>query len=133
MTKTWKGSCHCRRVTFEADIDLAAGTTKCNCTSCWKRRWWAASVKPDAFRLLQGEAELTRVPTAAGGFTAFCKQCGVGLYAAGPAAEWNDGEYVSVNLSSLDDLEPAELIGAPVHFLDGRSDSWGAPEETRHL
>ena len=29
----------------EAEIDLAEGTGKCNCTYCWKQRWWGAKVQ----------------------------------------------------------------------------------------
>jgi hypothetical protein len=46
-------------------------------------------------------------------------------YAWVDAAEWNDGAYVSVNVACLDDLDPKELIAAPVQFLDGRNDNWG--------
>ena len=55
--KTYHGSCQCKRVRFEADIDLSQGTGKCNCTSCWKRRWWSVKVKPEHFRSLGGETE----------------------------------------------------------------------------
>jgi hypothetical protein len=51
MTKTYHGSCHCKRVTFEADLDLSKGTGKCNCTYCWKIRNWSALGKPDQLRV----------------------------------------------------------------------------------
>ena len=50
------------------------------------------------------------------------------------AAEWNDGEYVSINVAALDDLDPADLVAAPVKYMDGRADNWWEPpKETRHL
>jgi hypothetical protein len=133
--KKYTGSCHCGRVKFEATLDLADGTSKCNCTSCWKRRWWSTRVKPENFRAIAGQEELSGYkPGAETGHGGFCKHCGVATYGWVDAAEWNDGAYVSVSVASLDDLDPAELAAAPVQYQDGRNDNWWAPPaETRHL
>ena len=134
MLKTYKGSCHCGEVQYEVDLDLAAGTGKCNCSICTKQRSWGATVKPDAFRLLKGADALSDYQFGTNSIHhPFCKHCGVSSFGHGYIGAIG-GDFVSVKVSCLDDVDLAELIAAPVRYFDGRHNNWfNTPAETRHL
>ncbi len=107
---TYRGSCHCKRGQFEADVDQTCRV-------------------PIARR----EGELVKLKPAKGP-GGFCRHCSVLPYASGDAAEWNDGDYVSINVACLDDLDPAALSAVPITFLDGLHDTWAPIDEnTRYL
>jgi hypothetical protein len=132
--RTYHGSCHCGAVRYEADIDLARGTGKCNCSICWKKRYWSVGMTPGDFRLLAGEDALGdyRFNTMQA-HNRFCLTCGVSVYGHGHV-EAIGGDYVSISVATLDDLDPADLAAAPVRCMDGRGDNWwNEPAETRQL
>jgi hypothetical protein len=132
--RIYHGSCHCGAVRFEADIDLGAGTGRCNCTYCTKSRNWGVLLKPDAFRLLAGEEALADYQFGTmQGHNLFCRHCGIHSFSRGDIPQIG-GAFVSVQLGSLDDATPAELAAAPVHYSNGRDNDWmHPPAETRHL
>ena len=133
MTRTYHGGCHCGAVRFEADIDLAAGTSKCNCSICGKGRFWKAVVKAQDFRLLQGTNSMSDYQFGSRNIHhLFCSACGVKPFGRGHVAPL--GEFYAVNLACLEDATDAELAQATVQYEDGRSNEWqNAPRETRHL
>ncbi|MGH8051241.1 MAG: GFA family protein [Arenimonas sp.] len=133
MLKTYHGSCHCGAVRFEADIDFTQTTYRCNCSVCTKTRFWAAVAKPEAFRLLGGESELTEyLFNTKKNQHFFCKHCGVRSFGVGNSPDV--GKMVGVSVNCLDDASPEELIKAPIIYVDGRHDLWHLPpDEIRHL
>jgi hypothetical protein len=126
MHKTYHGSCHCGAVRFEADLDLSLGTLRCNCSICFKGRYWSAVVKPEAFRLQTEAANLTlyQFHTMKDQHF-FCKRCGIRAFGTGDSPRW--GKFYAVSVTCLDDVSDAELAAAPITFLDGRNDQWVTP------
>jgi hypothetical protein len=140
MKKTYRGSCHCGAVRFECELDLAAGTTRCNCSFCKKARFWMAFTKASQFRLLAGEGVLRdyqHTPAGKAGpflHLRFCGNCGVRAFTKGGALEAFGGEFYAVNVACLDDATDEELAQAPVHFADGRNERWNeTASDTKYL
>lgn len=134
MKKTWHGSCHCKAVRFEADIDIAMGSSKCNCSICMKTRSWEAIIKPAEFRLLAGAQQLSAYAFGTNSVQhEFCRHCGVRPFGRGNL-EVLGGEFVYVNIAALDDIHDEALAAIPVHYADGRNNNWqNAPPVTAHL
>lgn len=125
--KKYYGSCSCGKVRFEVELDIDLGTFKCNCTICWKGRFWGAGVKPETFHILSGKDDLTVYGNQR--LHHFCKHCGIKIFGRGA-----DGVRIVVNLAALDDLDLKELSCAPVRFVDGRNDNFkGEPDFTDYL
>ncbi len=133
MLKTYRGSCHCGAVRFEADLDLAQPTYRCNCSICRRNRFWAAVAREGGVRILAGEDHLTRyLFNTRKNQHCFCKVCGVRPFGIG--TETPIGRMYGVNLGCLEGVSEQELSAIPVTFVDGLQDRWqSAPEYTGHL
>jgi hypothetical protein len=132
MMKTYHGSCHCGAVKFEANLDLTQSSYRCNCSICRRTRFWPAVARPEAFRLLTGESELTQyVFNTRKNHHYFCRHCGVRAFGVG-----NDtpiGKMYGVNLGCLDDVGDEELSRVPITYVDGLNDRMDAPAFFAHL
>ncbi len=110
MTNKHTGSCHCGAVRFEVDLEAPPkGASRCNCSICARVAQTSAIVKPTAFTLLTSEGALSSYEW--GGKTAkrfFCTTCGIHAFARG-YLEQVGGDYVSVNLNCVDDLDVSRL------------------------
>jgi hypothetical protein len=132
MKKTYRGGCHCGAVRFECDLDLAEETSRCNCSSCRKGRFWKAIVMPDALRLQQGAEMLSDYQFGNRNIHhLFCRICGIKPF--GRANMEEIGPFYAINVACLDATDE-ELAEAPVVYQDGRDDHWErTPKETRYL
>ena len=135
--KTYSGSCHCGAVRFQADIDLSAGSNRCNCSVCSKARSWFVLVPPERFRLTQGtevQTEYHWTPPGRAGSNLhyyFCSKCGIRTAGRGEHGP-NGGPFFFVALAALDDVEAEELVSGKIRYVDGRHDRYDrAPTDTR--
>jgi hypothetical protein len=132
MLKTYSGSCHCGALKFEADLDLAQGTYRCNCSICRRTRFWPAVAVDGGFRILSGEDQLTRYTfNTHKNQHYFCKICGVRAFGVG-----NDtpmGKMYGVNVGCLDDLTDKDLSELRITYVDGLHDRFEPPQHFSHL
>lgn len=120
--KLHTGGCHCGAVRIEVTVDATQGT-RCNCSICSKIAMTSARPEPRDLRVVSGEESLaTYVWGSKIGTRYFCRHCGVHVFGRGHLAELG-GDFATVNLNTLDDVDPAEVA---VAYWDGRHDNWEA-------
>ena len=113
MLQTYEGGCHCGRVRFRVQGDLAQ-LSVCNCSICTKKGSVHMLVPPSQFTLLQGEDVLATYQF--GTHTAkhrFCRCCGIHSFHTPRSYP----DKISVNVRCLDGIDAAALH--PSRFFDG--------------
>jgi hypothetical protein len=133
MLQTYRGSCHCGAVRFEAELDLEQSTYRCNCSICRRTRFWPAVARADGFRLLAGENELTKyLFNTRRNEHWFCKHCGVRAFGVG--TDTPIGRMFGVNVMCLEEVADETLAALPITYVDGLHDNWqNAPQFFAHL
>lgn len=140
MRKTYHGSCHCGRLRFEADIDLADGIRKCNCTFCRKLGYQKAFAAHEGLRVVQGQDAMRDYRPSPcfwpeGHINHYmCPHCGAHPFSRGYLEKEMGGNFWAVNVACLDDVTEEELGAAPKVFEDGIRDRQDrAPAITGYL
>ena len=132
MLETYRGSCHCGAVRFEAELDLTQPSYRCNCSICRRNRFWPAIARPEGFRILAGEDSLTEyLFNRRRNQHFFCRRCGVRPFGIG-----NDtpiGKMIGVNIGCLEGLDEETLSRIPIVYVDGLNDRSEAPQFVAHL
>ena len=110
--RTWGGSCHCGRVRFQIETDLAELTT-CDCSICRRKNALMVKVHESHFTLLEGADALTeyRFHTHTAQHF-FCGHCGIYPFHRKRVTP----DFVGVNVFCLEGFDPA---GIPVRATPG--------------
>jgi hypothetical protein len=121
----YQGGCHCGAVTFEVEATETIVAQDCNCSICSKAGFLHLIVPKAKFRLLTGEANLTRYTfNTAVAQHLFCKTCGIKPF----YVPRSNPDGIDVNVRCLE-TPIASLVIKP---FDGRN--WEQNADTlKHL
>jgi hypothetical protein len=114
MLQTYEGGCHCGRVRFRVQGDLA-NASDCNCSICSMKGFLHLVVPREQFTLLQGEDAISTYMF--GTHTAkhtFCRHCGIHSFYV-PRSK-PDG--YSANIRCLDGVD---IAAVRAHPFDGQN------------
>lgn len=107
-TATHHGGCHCGAIRYSVELDLSKPVNTCNCSMCGRAGTMLAFVSPDAFRLEQGEGNLTSYKFNKQAVDhVFCKTCGIKPFARGKGPK---GDTIAVNVRCLDEVDVFALV-----------------------
>ena len=126
----YSGSCHCGAVAFTVASDPPKQAMSCNCSHCRRKGFLLSFVPAEQFSLDSGEDQLATYTFNKHQIRhRFCRRCGLR-----PFSHKADQSFYAVNVACLDDVEPDELVAAPVAVVDGLHDDFrNPPKEIRHL
>lgn len=114
--KTFTGGCHCGRIRYEVETDLAT-VMECNCSHCSKRGLLLTFVPSDKFRAVTGDDGLMDYQFNKKVIHHLrCTDCGIESFARGTAPDGK--EMVAVNVRCLDGVDLKALAPMPI---DGRN------------
>ena len=109
-----KGSCHCGKVAYHADV-APTEAFQCNCSLCRRKGYLLAPVPGDKFHLDRGQGETTvytfnkhRIEHHT------CATCGCAPFARGPGKDGTP--MVMVNLRCSEDVD---LAAVKITAFDG--------------
>lgn len=112
----YRGSCHCGKIAFEVEGELA-GAMACNCSMCQRKGsllWFAPR---DQLRLLTSESDVSAYTFHKHVIKhQFCAKCGIHPYGEGTAPQGN--RMAAINIRCLEGID---LNTVPVQHFDGRS------------
>jgi hypothetical protein len=116
VTMTHKGGCHCGRIAFEVDGDIAQ-VVECNCSICSRRGYLLWFVPRTQLRLSTPESDLATYTFNKRVIRHhFCPTCGCAPFGFGKDPK--GVETAAVNVRCLEAVEPSSLKIVP---FDGRS------------
>src|SRR5574341_1407848 len=114
--KTYRGSCHCGRVKFEAEGDLQQ-VMECNCSICSRKGSLLWFVPRASFRLQTPDRDVATYTFNKHVIKHhFCPTCGIHPYAE--AVDRSGKPMAAINVRCLDGVDLGSLA---VKQFDGRS------------
>src|SRR5687767_13027616 len=112
---TYRGSCHCGKVSYEVTLDLDAPVITCNCSICQRTGTMLSFVPIDRFKLHTGEDAVTDYQFGRKNIHHyFCATCGVRSFARGSMPDGSPIAAINVRC-----LENVELHDLKVQQFDG--------------
>jgi hypothetical protein len=112
-----KGSCHCKKVMFEAEGEFDS-VLECNCSHCQRKGYLLWFIPKDKFHLRTKESDLSTYTFNKHVIKHhFCKVCGCAPFGFGTDPKTNT-PTAAINVRCLEGIELSTLKRIP---YDGRS------------